>query len=451
MTNNFFKIYKLLEDYETKENIEKLNSQYGNLWPMFKITIFASYLRKNDIQSRSYFRRVLGVCKRAIIPFKDLKNFKHPQKKIYLKYEEMWISGSRRRIDGYNKFIDPYFIEFANDKSIILEKTKNEDLFYEHKYIANNKILNSESSYNWFNLTRFYKNIFNYKKIVDSLQLKELVEKYPVTSSYNLFIDYTEFVNSYNFYCYYFSKFKNLKRIYYVGNGVPGIFGLNAAAHFSNIESIELQHGVISSNGIDYKYKYSTTELYKLAPSKILVYSKEAKEILERNTKNNIKIEQIKNYAFEEWKKNNEISTQKNNILITLQNIVFSEDCFLYKFLKYINNKYPKLNIVFKLHPTHQYVKEKYDIILENKGINYKWDNKKEINESLASSILNITAFSTTVEDALYHNVSSWIITKEGALFYEYHILKNSKIKSILNIEDAIFDFETNIKPLINE
>ncbi|TRX70547.1 hypothetical protein [Carboxylicivirga sp. M1479] len=444
MNNDFFKIYKALDAFETKENLNLLNTKYGNIWPLLKIEVYKSYFKDyKKLKYRPMIWRIVGNFKRAVTSFYK-SNKQLPPNNIFKETDELWVSSIGRRVNGYNKFTDPFFNEMSSSKSLMIERSGDNPLFYSNVHVkSNSRILNYESSYNFFNLLFIIKNTLSFSKVLKEVKIERVSNNYPSIQIFNLLVCYSYFVNWYNFYIYFFSKFTTLKRIYYTGNGTPDTYALNAAAHKLNIETIEFQHGVISKNGIDYKYRVLNDNILKLVPSKIYVYSAEAREILKNNTKGKVTIELIENFALTNWKNNESKLGTKTSILLTLQNVIFPQDHFIYLFFKYINEKFPEMEIILRLHPSHQYVKVGFEEILEKLKIKFVWDNNAMIYDSLSNAILNITAFSSTVEDAINLKVPSWLISNEGSMLYEQHIKTNPLVKSILTIEDASLTFNS--------
>ena len=369
MSDNFFETYKAIQEFETEENVSWLNSDYGNLWPLLRNEVLGSFNPnyKKHIE-RTPIWRLLGALKRTIGPI-ILENKRIPAQSFYKNFDELWISSKERRLGGYNKYIDPYFKAFASKKALIVEKNNEMPLFYKIDSL-NTRVLNYNSIYNYFNIINFINSLTSFKKIKQNKGLLKIVESFPHIPMYNLFISYSYFVNWYNFYTYFLSKFPALKKVYYTGNGTPDLFALIAAANALNVKTFEFQHGVISKHGIDYKYSIQNDSLFKLAPSCIFVYSAEAVNILEENTKGSIRIKKIENIALNNWKSKHKPS-RKDAILFSLQNTVLPADHFIFPFFKYINQQHPNLSIILRLHPSHKHIKDKYQKILQKQGITY--------------------------------------------------------------------------------
>lgn len=448
MSSNHFNILERINQFEESINLNFLDSQYGNLWPLIRFEIIRFYIYKRDKLKPQIFlyRKASSIIKQII---DDLK-YQHSISKLKLDQrgiEEIYISGTNRRLEnkeGFNKYIDPYFNELSASSSIIIERDRNKPLTYMNQNIKGGCLMNIEPSYLWFNTKYVFHKNFYYQKVSKEFNLHLITSYFNQIGKYDLFISICEFVKWFDFFNYFVRQYPSLKRIVYNSFSSNYTLAINAVTKLYNIESVDLQHGVQSKDSFDYsRWYFINDEVLKLIPSSFWVYSTKEKELLQNTFNNRCKIQVVGNLSLRHWfntrTENND--THKKIILITLQKDPIKIDSFLYDFLLQINATHPDLQIAFRIHPRHKSIKNDMECILSKKGVIYTWDSNSDIYDSLQKSILNITQFSSSIEDAINLKVTSFIIDETGAKLFDNYINKNRLVKVVLTREMAINEF----------
>ncbi len=438
------KLYSKINLFETQDNIKHFGSEYGNLWPLFRMQIFDMFLKnKNSLKYRNKLYRTLSDIKQLTItrkkyPFK-IKN--NPT--INYDATEIWFSSCGHRNENkYNKYLDPFFFKLAEKNAIIFENSKTQAPFYSIHSANEYNIENIYPLLLRFKAKRFFKTLlFNdYASFQKKAFVHILNNKFPEYNTYGFFINYKQFVETYNFYLHIFSKYPNLKRTFLVAYYFTDGMAISAAGKKLHVETIDIKHGQQSVMHYGYgAWGYIPEDGYSLLPSNFYVFSKQGADHFQTVLKNKHKATIVKNYSLLYWKQNsNDITKNKKSIiLISLQNEINYSNSILLNALKTINNRHPQINIVFRLHPRHTYIKNEQEQILEQIKLKYKWDKNEDIYDTLAETIINLTSFSSVVEDALLFGVQSIIFTEKGAEIYK-DMINEKKVHKALNKDDLV-------------
>ena len=442
-------ILPIINKFETKENIESLNSEYGNLWPLFRITIYFGQMSTVNLKYKnSIYYCVVGFIKDILGFLKYFKKrIKQSDTTLTEDIDELWFSKSSLRKDnkdGFNKYMDPFYLKLSSKKSLIIEIDFEKPKHYKYlSVLGDSKILNIANCYIRYNVrSSFNVNCISFNEFSLRKGIKSIVNEFDSISKYDLFIAYKDYIKHYLFYKNTLSKYKNLKKIFVTGYYGSHNMALISVANSLGIETIDIQHGAVAKEHVAYgSWNYLTTDVMKLIPSTFYVFSNKEDVILNETFGGRCNVKVVGNLMFEEWKSNSLREDNKNIILFTLQNIVIEDNNFILYFFKYIEQNHNNLNIIFRLHPRHSHIKNEIDIVLKKGEINYSWDINSEVYDTLAKTILHITYFSSVVEDSLNLNIPSFILSKQGEKYFSNHIKESRDIFYIDNIDDAIINF----------
>jgi len=300
-----------------------------------------------------------------------------------------------------------------------------------------------EPGYLWYSTKNvFSKANFNFSIIAKKYSLQYLSQIFPGIGSYDLFTTFCQFVNWYNYYNYLLINYPNLKKVYYTVYYSVGYLALNSVANKLNIETIDVQHGVQADNHFAYgRWNYLDAGLMRLLPLSFYVFSQKERDLLKRTFSDKCNVKIVGNLLFRDWKKKNVKEIKKNKVLFTLQNNIIPADSFIYGFLEYLNKNHEDLKIVLRIHPRHQYLKNDFNKILDEKKIIFNWDSNSEIYDTLKSTSLHITQYSSVVEDALNLKTPSFVIDNLGAEYFKVHIKNTNLVMLVLSIKDGIDEF----------
>ncbi len=448
MVKDYRNFLNRIKAFETEENIMIFNSEYGNLWPLFKLKIINYFIyEKKNLRRVSFIRTLFGALFRGLnLLFKT--NFRlNPDLHNDITINELWLSRYKLRFENknsFNKYMDPYFNKFASEKALIIENNENFESYYLNENLRKGTLIrNINSAYLIYNLKNIYlQNKFGFRNISRKFKLDILSKNFNHIDSYDLFITYCNFAREYNFYKYLLGFYPNLEKVvltcYYCESNLAVI----SAANSLNIGTVDLQHGVISSEHFAYgNWSFLRKNIFQLFPSTYYVYSNKEKDILMDSFNNLCEVKVIGNESINKWVNNNFNFSEKSIILYTLQNDIIEKNSFILKFLEYINIYYPQYVIMFRIHPRHKYLKNAFDIELKSRKFSYQWDENDEIYETLSKSILHITATSSVVEDALRLNIPSFIIQEFGGVFYNDLIQNSDLVSLVLTKKDAKKEF----------
>lgn len=443
-------IYKRIKDFEIEENIRMFNSTYGNLWPIFKMHIIRRLLSKQSkIKYRNNIYRTLSKLKTHLRAIKNYKFKKFKLLELDTNTSEIWFSNHELRYENsekYNKYLDPFFIELSTKNAVIYEGTAN----YAHEFTfshlegkniknINPVLLRYNNRYLLKKTFSFYKDEYNIFKKTN--YAKVLIKYFYDCGLYSIFLEYIDFVEYYKFYTYFFSKYPKVRRTYIVAYYMTSRMAMIAVANSKNIKTIDIQHNVMTK--IHYAYgawDYIPIGGYGLLPKCFYVFSEKETALLNGVFKGKHEVEIVNNYTYKFWKneKKAENKDKKDVILISLQNEVISKDSFLLKALLEINKKRKDIKIVFRLHPRHIYIKKETEDVLNKIGLKFFWDVNSEIYDTLLNTLLNLTSFSSVVNDALLFNIPSILYTEKGMLAYEEELKNNKLVQSALNLKEIL-------------
>jgi len=189
--------------------------------------------------------------------------------------------------------------------------------------------------------------------------------------------------------------------------------GLLAALNVLDIESVELQHGLIAVNDIYYVYpdQYKTALSTGLFPDRIGVYGEKWKELLLRGcefTENRIHV--IGEY-YEPGKKEFPHLAKENLIVVCSQKNLDGDYLTYLKSLDTKLSNHPGWRATVKLHPLEKHRDRYLQSSFEHIDIE---DANVSIKELFAKSRIQISIYSTTFFDALGYEVFNISIQNYG-------------------------------------
>ncbi|MCD4795137.1 MAG: hypothetical protein K8R54_18035 [Bacteroidales bacterium] len=444
-------IFQRIKKFETEENIITFNSSYGNLWPIFKMYISRNLQNApSKIKYRGNAYRTLSAIKTHLSTIKNYKFKKFEKLHVNPNIEEIWFSNHELRYENnnnYNKYLDPFFIELSVQNSIIYEGTLNYSKEYSFPHLKEKSNIKNLTPvflrYDNISLIKklfsVYKNEYcNFKKRSFA---KTLTEHFPDCELFPLFLEYLYFIKNYKFYTSFFNKHTSLKKVYIVAYYMTSRMAIMAAANNKHIETIDIQHSIISKMHYAYgAWNFIPAGGYNLLPSTIYVFSKKEETLLHEVFQKQHKIKIIENYTHKHWilTKTSKKEIKKNTILISLQNTTIPQSSFLLKALLKINTNRKDIKIVFRIHPRHIYIKDELNKTLNKINLQFSWDKNSEIYDTLSETLINITSFSSVVEDALLFKTPSIIFSEKGIKIFKNEINNNPMVYSALNKIDLL-------------
>lgn len=390
---NFYNIIQ-----ETEKNIDVDNWQWQGfkIWPIlcgllhnyYKDSIKVDNKQENKISHFIIFRifRIFlnfikeHLCWISFI-YKNFLNYSFFNKK----YKYLFVTDGVSQVELNKKYNEVFFQFFIN-------KNKKESILFDPQ---KNPLFASINTINSISLSSYY----IYLKTI--LLRKKKIEKF---KNYNLFlniiqkntsrsvrlrfekdrikIDLFEINLWYKFWKKVLTK-SQVKLIYLIGYYNHLNWGLILASKRMNIETIEIQHGVISNKAIPYKILKGLDLNKSLSPipSSIYVWSNDEKEVL--SNKVGCKIKVIGHPWHNFWKNKiprentynrfiNIIKKSKKNILIADQNL--EKWLFYFKPIKELIIEKNEWNFWFRFHPTttnKSFIENYFPFHQPNLRINY--------------------------------------------------------------------------------
>ena len=192
--------------------------------------------------------------------------------------------------------------------------------------------------------------------------------------------------------------------------------GLIAAARLLEIESIELQHGLIASNDLYYVYHEQFTSVIgkSFFPEKILVYGPYWKRILENGCEyHSHQIFVAGDYLYRS-KQQESISVEKENLILVCAQKNMHDDYTGYvKELMAQLTGYSNWTVIVKLHPLEKNKGAYYE--LKELGVEIR-DIETPLDTLLAKAKIQISIYSTTFYDALGFDVCNFSLQDYGSM-----------------------------------
>jgi hypothetical protein len=192
--------------------------------------------------------------------------------------------------------------------------------------------------------------------------------------------------------------------------------GLIAAARLLEIESIELQHGLIASNDLYYVYHEQFTSVIgkSFFPEKILVYGPYWKRILENGCEyHSHQIFVAGDYLYRP-KLQESISVEKENLILVCAQKNMHDDYTGYvKELMGQMSDYSDWTVIVKLHPLEKNKGAYYE--LKELGVEIR-DIETPLDTLLAKAKIQISIYSTTFYDALGFDVCNFSLQEYGSM-----------------------------------
>lgn len=444
-------LFERMESYERVLDLSSYDDPSANIWPLIKFSIYQSYtlryLNKNTLFDR--IKKRLAKNKKA----KSSPPFEKSSAEINKNdLSEIWISyASNRNMfnDKYNKFIDPYFHYLASDSAKMFETgSSNSSHSYPHPIFKDKEIINLDHELNSIkaslSLTKPQKAaIFSFYEVKSKFKLAKLKKIFPELNVYSAVYEYEIFKHNYSVYREFFSKFKNLKKIYLSSYYFADRLGMMAAAEHFGIECIDIQHGVQSSA----HYAYSGWEILKIdtfnsMPGGFLVYSEKEKERLQKEMKNPDQIKVVANLSYKYWNEHRKSSMQafkgEKYLLYTLQNQIPDKEHFIWTLFKEFNNK--GVGLLFRLHPGYKDLENELKAMLAQKGISaFTIDDQEDIYDSLNDCLVHITQFSSSTLDALLLNKKTILIDPRGKEYFS-ELLENEEKVIYIDEQSDLLD-----------
>lgn len=393
-------IAKLFLEFEKDNNIFEWESDGIFIWQLCRVNIFQHLLARAKSDKPAYrgstIQRILNKRFRIknILLYNPLKDNRHSDALVF---------ESSRYINVNGKFIDPYtsfFIEELKVKKLSVTR-------YQSNYTTDRlSEKNSEVKhldyieYNSLKKAKTYIFVLNAD---DTKKIKE-IEKY-FSSHLSIELDLSSYVSYlisfYKAELLYYQKLLDLKKpdkIYLVDYNSK--MAIVAAAKERNIETTELQHGVMVGEDIIYHYPSVKEGEHKYFPDKFIVWN----ELWKKSCKLPISPENIivrKNDLLEHKKlKYKSVSKIDNQILIASQYDLTNEIAE-----EVLNNisYFKDYKIIYKLHPVEYSQLEKNIFLKKLKTYENVFfpDAKSDLHLYLAQSKYFIGVYTFVIFEAL--------------------------------------------------
>jgi hypothetical protein len=448
-------LFNRMASFETEENISLFEDEYGNSWPLFKFSIYQSYtlryLDKNSLYLR--IKKFINKRSRSLKSTDQGREFIKSDKPSFFPNDikEIWVSNYRNRkniSDHYNKFIDPYFNHFALSNAIIAEiENPSPYHFIQHPLLDNSVVFNMDLELNAIQaqldlgspqlsaVTHFYTTIRKFN-------LLKLKKTFPELNLFSAVYEYEVFKNHFSLYNALFYRFPKLERCYLTSYYFANQMGMIAAANKSGIDTIDIQHGVQGKGHYAYSgWANIPKKGYLLLPSIFAVYSEKEKALLDKEFKDS-PIESIifGNKSHQYWSENrkqdqNDLSSNRRYILYTLQNQLPDSEHFIWQAIPLLKEK--NIEVLFRLHPAYPELKDELSKMMVAIGVDsFLIDQNEDVYDSLDSSFLHITQFSSSTLDALLLNVPSLLIDPRAKEYFNELLNEENKLYYTPNLND---------------
>ena len=430
--------------YKTFSNLEELNCQDFNLLKVVLDGLKVNYFQKNNLND--FIFKPLFYQK-IILLIKSLKETKKSIPKNKANY-----------------------LLFDNGKCIVDSDGK------EHSYYLNNieQELSKENCFTIFQTNNHFKkegslmlsdiqNHFGnqkYSKIEVELIFALRSTFSNITKKYNL--DKIDLLNIKTAFNNFFLQYCLFNRFFKISNFTHCFFdqhyhreGFILAQKRNNIQSIELQHGLIAEQDIFYVFPKPIEAIRERAlfPDKLFCYGQYWINVVKKGYE--FSHEQLDIIGLYQYIKSDITDNEKLALDRFLQNqqfILITTQTFLHKeFIDYINflsndliNKKSSLKIIVKNHPSEKL--ELYESI--NKLINCKVFNVN-VEYLLKNCTYHVSIYSTTLYDALKYDCINYALKVESCIDYVLNII-NDGIALPLNPDQSLLDVSANEKSVIN-
>jgi len=442
--DRYLNTFKKVNIFEQNNNLSSFDSEYGNVWPLFRFFIINHYTHNRvSLPLNNLFIREFGRLKKIL---EEYSKYSNPIKPIDLnlnEVEEIWYSNSKLRLenkDNYNKYLDPFFFKLSCGNAVVFERDSSKPARYRYTNLFGNKfVYNIYPEYLRFSVFNLVtKRRLSFRKFKNKFDLDQLLALFPELTKFDFYVQFRSFLDDYNFYDYFFLKCKNLKKIHFNAYYCTENIAIQSVANKYNIEVVDIQHGVQAVDHYAYG-NWKQVDNLDLLPNSFYVFSEQEKLLLNNSFRGQKKIKVVGNLMYEKWRsEKGESQELANVILFSLQNIVYPVDHFIFSFFKELNKEYV---VLLRLHPRHLYIKKEIESCFVKNNIFFEWDVNEDVFDSLEKVVLHITGFSSVVKDALFFGVPSILIDKRGRSYYEEEIEKSNLVMYAENLKTLMINF----------
>jgi hypothetical protein len=191
--------------------------------------------------------------------------------------------------------------------------------------------------------------------------------------------------------------------------------GLIAACKVNGIQTIELQHGLISRNDLYYVYDKQFEQVCSRAmfPDKLVVYGAYWRNIVLEGVE--FKVNQVVvvgDYLYRKQARMPLTRDKENLLLICSQKLMHKEYLAYCKSLHHVLSKHPEWRVVVKMHPLEPR-KDLYEVV---KDYGYELvDMEQTLDELLCKAKIQVSIYSTTFYDAIGFDVVNFSIQNFGS------------------------------------
>ncbi|WP_117168486.1 hypothetical protein [Paraliobacillus sediminis] len=421
---------------ETIWNIEKeedlLNWEIENvkIWQLLRFEIFMILSQKVGLYEQAHSKTKLSRKIRLLPLFLMNSLYKSPFKDRYEK--KILVFDHPRKVKDGEKYLDIYTDDLLKEMDDEQVNVIESDYLGSHynKHEKNRRYLDS------LKLSIKVKRPFTKCKLNDSdvlliEKVERNIEKYlkvKVKLKDFIIAGVKKYKIEYNYYNKLFKKRKPQK-IYLVVSYRKG--ALIAAAKADNIETVEIQHGVINKYHLGYNFPFFSGYI-EYFPNKLLLFGEYWKKTISFPIhKNNI---QVRGFPYLNNKiKNYNSNNKKKQILFISQGTIGRE---LIEFAYKVASECKEYNVLFKLHPGEDEAKYKFinhNIALKN--FNVIINEKKELYSYFSESEYQVGVYSTALYEGLVFDCKTILINLPGIEYME-DLISNKFVHKVSNIEE---------------
>lgn len=392
-----FKDFKL-KFYSRFKDLSVFDCQDFNLLKVVLDGLLVNYTQKGKIRNRF----LLFNLQHYLIGKRIRKNKKISNS--ILSKEVLLLDSGRIDFDEDNQIVSSYFQNILDHIRITsfayaTEKVISEKINYDFNFFK------FRNSYQYLLLTEEDKELINaLKDKIKSLRSLNIFENYEIK---NIKISFQLFFYEFKAWNEIFKRSK-FKKVFFLCHYHKEGFIL--AAKRNKIETIEIQHGIISLSDVFYNFPSSIIKIHSklLFADKIKVYGKYwENKLIKGNCYNKNQINIIGFNIYERREPNlvekkdlNSIINGKKVILITTQT---SMSEYFIEYAKFLSNEIFLQNksmiIVMRPHPNEDVTP--YDVLKDDSNI---YITKISLGVLLNISSFHISIYSTTLFDALRYN-----------------------------------------------
>jgi len=442
--NNDWTIKKLFEEICRIEVEYKLFEKEINgvhFWKLIRFPLFIELTKKLNLYQEAHplppqsGNRYIRILKRLIRGTSSSLMVGSQDSKIILFPSGRKVISDSRLIDIYSYHLEDKWQENGINYLAIEEPYNGKFMRKVSKIVRHDEPLTFFSLWNYFKLKKDIN--MDFKTIeIDSIA-NIPIDKIKTLSKEYISNEINNFIRKYYYYNKIFSKYSPEKL--YIVNAYSRN-ALLSAANDLEIETIEIQHGTISSFHIGYSYPPEVKVPY--LPSKMELWGKFWYDISQLPIKKkNISYNGFP-FLHEEIEKYSDIARDETRVLFVSQGTIGKS---LVNMALEFANKYKEYKVVYRLHPSEvdewkSLYPELYSFSMENSNMVIETGIVTPLYKSFAESKFVVGVYSTALIESLAANCKLILIDLPGVEYFQDLIDKNlvKKVKSVDQLKRAL-------------